>query len=347
MSSLTYKCPNCDAELTFRPESQRFACDYCGSSFTQQEIEKQVPVQDRIPAPEPQEDGEEARSYQCPSCGAQLFTTGTTAATHCYYCHNPVTLQGRLSGHWKPDLIIPFSVGEEQAKERFLRWSRKNPFVDRQFFSQSQLEKLSGVYFPFWLANSQSRLSATATARKIRMWRAGEIEYTETSIYQLIREGELQIKNYDMPALQRQETALLEGILTYDYDKAQPFSSTYLSGFQAERRDQEREDLAARLQDEQRRNAEQLLRDSAAGFQGVSVKSCELGPAREDWRYLLLPAWILTYQYRGKQYYFAMNGQNGEINGALPISKRRMAALFGAVSGISLVLLTLGGYFLW
>ncbi len=347
MSVLTCKCPNCDAELTFRPQSQSFVCDYCGSSFTRQEIERLVPEQDNQPSENPQEDGEEAQSYQCPSCGAQILTTGTTAATYCYYCHNPVTLQGRVSGHWKPDLMIPFAVGEEQAKDRFLRWSRKNPFVDRRFFSQSQLEKLSGVYFPFWLASSQSSLSATATARQFRVWRVGDLEYTETSVYQLSRQGKLRINNYDMPALQRQETSLLEGILTYDYAKAVPFSPAYLSGFQAERRDREKEQLAARLREEQRQNAERLVRDTVGGFQGVSIQNCELSPVGEDWKYLLLPAWILTYQYRGKQYYFAMNGQNGDMNGALPISKGRLATLFGAVSGISLVLLTLGGYFLW
>ncbi len=349
MSVLTYKCPNCDAELTFRPESQSFACDYCGSHFTQQEIEKPIPEQGSRTEQESweQEDREEALSYRCPSCGAQLLTTGTTAATHCYYCHNPVALEGRISGRWKPNLIIPFSIGEKQAKERFLRWSQKNPFVDRRFFSESQLEKMSGVYFPFWLANSQSHLSATATAHKTRIWRAGDIEYTETSIYELTREGELRIKNYDLSALHRQETALLEGILTYDYDQAKPFSPSYLSGFQAERRDQEKEDMVPRLIDERRRDAELLLRDSVSGFQNVSIKNCELTFVSEDWKYLLLPAWILTYQYGGKQYYFAMNGQNGDINGALPISGKRIAALFGIVSGISLVLLTLGGYFLW
>ena len=39
---------------------------------------------------------EEAVFHQCPSCGAQLMTTGTTAATYCYYCHNPVTVGGRF-----------------------------------------------------------------------------------------------------------------------------------------------------------------------------------------------------------------------------------------------------------
>lgn len=46
MAVLTYKCPNCDAELTFRPESQAFVCDYCGSHFTPQEVEQMTPAED-------------------------------------------------------------------------------------------------------------------------------------------------------------------------------------------------------------------------------------------------------------------------------------------------------------
>ena len=46
MAVLTYKCPNCDAELTFRPESQAFVCDYCGSHFTPQEVEQMMPAED-------------------------------------------------------------------------------------------------------------------------------------------------------------------------------------------------------------------------------------------------------------------------------------------------------------
>ena len=36
-TATTYKCPSCGAGLTFDPESQTFHCEYCGSSFTQEE----------------------------------------------------------------------------------------------------------------------------------------------------------------------------------------------------------------------------------------------------------------------------------------------------------------------
>ncbi|WP_415579437.1 TFIIB-type zinc ribbon-containing protein, partial [Lactococcus hircilactis] len=42
----TQKCPNCGGPLLFDPKSQKFHCNYCGSSFSKDEVsaaeEKQV-----------------------------------------------------------------------------------------------------------------------------------------------------------------------------------------------------------------------------------------------------------------------------------------------------------------
>ena len=53
-------------------------------------------------------DGAEAVIYNCPSCGAEIVTDATTAATFCYYCHNPVVLGKRLEGKYLPNKVIPF-----------------------------------------------------------------------------------------------------------------------------------------------------------------------------------------------------------------------------------------------
>ena len=40
MEVITYKCPNCGGDLTFDPVSGKYKCEYCLSSFTQEEMEK-------------------------------------------------------------------------------------------------------------------------------------------------------------------------------------------------------------------------------------------------------------------------------------------------------------------
>ena len=39
MAVITYKCPNCDGGLIFDPESQKFHCEYCLSSFSEEELQ--------------------------------------------------------------------------------------------------------------------------------------------------------------------------------------------------------------------------------------------------------------------------------------------------------------------
>lgn len=43
MEVITYKCPNCGGDLTFDPASGKYKCEYCLSSFTQEEAEKANP----------------------------------------------------------------------------------------------------------------------------------------------------------------------------------------------------------------------------------------------------------------------------------------------------------------
>ena len=96
---------------------------------------------------------EGASVYVCPSCGAELVTSDTTAATMCYYCHNPVILTGRLSAEWKPDCVIPFSVDRDTAKAELYHWLKKKRYVPKDFAVEKNLDTITGVYYPYWLAD--------------------------------------------------------------------------------------------------------------------------------------------------------------------------------------------------
>ncbi len=89
MATLSIKCPNCGAD-SLNPEQ-------LGSS---QENDSQKSDSTE----------KEAVVYTCPSCGAEIVTDETTAASFCFYCQNPVILQGRLNGKYHPDYVIPFAL---------------------------------------------------------------------------------------------------------------------------------------------------------------------------------------------------------------------------------------------
>ena len=119
MAAITVKCPTCGGELVFDPAAQEYLCAYCQSRFTQAQIDRMAPAaaseqaayQEETEGTDLGTDGSSgAVLYSCPSCGAQVITDETTAATFCYYCHNPVVLEGRLSGAYLP--------GEYRAERR-------------------------------------------------------------------------------------------------------------------------------------------------------------------------------------------------------------------------------------
>lgn len=339
MDGRSLKCPNCNGEVVFDPASQQYHCPYCGSYF--QEI--------REPEPEafPQnaeETGkrEEAVIYHCPSCGAEIITEETTAATFCYFCHNPVILEGRVSGDYLPGWVIPFSVTREQAVQIFLDAMKKKIFVKRGFFRKQQVEKLTGVYLPFWNVNWKGTGRLEADATKVRVWRTGDMEHTETRFYRVTREGELEFPEIMEQALKKNNRMLVQGVLPYRQEGKKKFSLGYLSGFQAEKRDISQEETEPSIQSQVETYAENLLRDTIQGYASVNRREKRIHTRTMDWEYVLVPVWTLTYKgSNGKMYYYAINGQTGKVSGMLPVDylKLSFCSVFLGLAAAALVLL--------
>ena len=284
--------------------------------------------------------------YTCPSCGAEVVTDETTAATFCYYCHNPVVLEGRVSGEFLPDKIIPFQFDKKEATERFLKYVRGKKFVPKAFFNEEQIEKLSGVYYPFWIYDCEVEGGIDGHARNVRVWRSGMFEYTETSTYSFERGGNVHVQNITRNALKESDRNLIDAVRPYDVRQAADFSMPYLQGFVAEKRDVETQEVADELQTSARSYARKAMINTMEGFTSVSPVHETLHPVKERWQYVLLPVWLLTYgSNTGKRYYYAMNGQTGEIKGVLPIAYRKLTGVSALVGGVLAGICLLLSYF--
>lgn len=375
MAVISFKCPNCDGELIFDPSTQKYKCEYCSSLFSQEELDAMNPAaaeekqentedaaasgwtenesaaaggqEDEQDAAGAERETEEAVRYSCPSCGAEIVTDATTAASFCYYCHNPVVLQGRVSGKYLPNKIIPFEVTKDAAVQGFLDYVGKKKFVPRAFFHKKQIESMTGVYFPYWLYDVDLEGNMQAEARNVRVWRTGDVEHTETKFYAVRREGDVELRNLPENALQKANAKLASGVMPYDFKKMKDFNMGYLSGFMAERRDIEQENVRGKMQAEMRESAKKLMRETINGYNSVSVRSANFRPKHEKWSYVLLPVWTITYKAKnGKIYYYSMNGQNGKVCGELPVDHGKLA-LTSILAGLAVLVIGLiGGFFI-
>lgn len=357
MAVISFKCPNCDGELIFDPESGAYKCEYCDSRFTQEQLDAMKPASENEHAAgsmdgsggmDPAAAVDNAAVYHCPSCGAEIVTDATTAATYCYYCQNPVVLSGRLTGKYLPDKVVPFSIDRKKAEEMFLGYVGGKKFVPKAFFHKKQMDKLSGVYFPFWMYEAEYTGRMKADATKVRVWTSGDERYTETKYYQVTRAGQIQLQNLELNALNKANKKLVEGVLPYQLQGAKDFSMGYLSGFQAEKRDIESAQLSAAVRQETEQYARNLIRESISGYDRVNVSDCAMKLKHESWSYVLLPIWTITYRGNdGKIYYYSLNGQTGKVCGELPIAYGKLAGVSGIIAAVVLALGLLGGLLIW
>lgn len=359
----SYKCPNCGGDLRFDPSQGSCSCTYCESRFDLEEIERlsaeteeqetggrkeEQAAQTGQPDGEQTEDAEEALlSYSCPSCGAEIVTEESTAATFCYYCHNPVVLSGRMDGAERPDYVAPFLIDRKQALKTFEGWIRQKKFVPKAFYDAEQIEKFSGVYFPYLLYSCEVSASLNARARRVERSTVGSYENITTSVYQLKREGILPVNGIAKSALRKANRVLVEGVQPFQTERLSAFHPGYLSGFLAERKDTMPEEVREQVGREVRDYALSRLRASVAGYEDVAVSGENLSVAKERWSYALMPVWTMTYRDSSSDrlYYFSMNGQNGKVIGALPTDRNALLLYFLKIAVPMLAALLALSYF--
>lgn len=349
-----YKCPNCTAPLKFNSSSQKWDCAFCESSFTLIELEQfyqehspttEQPMEWQQYGPDSgsgdwtAEETEQIRIYSCPSCGGEILCTAETAATFCPYCHNTVILNRQVSGEFRPDLIIPFKTTREQAKEAYQGLCKGKRLLPKDFLSSSTIEKLSGIYVPFWTFDCAVDAKMTFHGEKRSTCRVGSYQHIKTDYYLVRRDGQIHFDMIPVDASSKLNDALMDSIEPFYYEEAVAFNPAYLSGFLADKYDQTAADVGARAESRVRSTTTKVFENTVCGYTSYRLADSQFHIQNNAIRYLLLPVWILNMRYQGKIYTFAMNGQTGRMVGDLPVSKKRACGWFlGLTAGISALL---------
>jgi len=346
MATGTYHCPNCGAGLKYQPDLQKVTCDFCRSSFLPAEIEAFENKKQTKKAAD-QADVEHLVAYHCDNCGAEVVTDDTTAATFCYYCHNPVLITERLSGVFRPQKVIPFTIDKDSAIKRFQEYANKWKFIPRDFTGASQLEKMTGLYLPHWMVDYEADIDYSGKATQIRRWTTGQTEYTEHKEFNVNRQGTIAVNHLHEVAIRKIDKGLIDSITPYDETKAVDFSSAYLAGFFAEKYDIEQSEVEEPVAERARQYVRTLVQDTIGAYHEIQLERSSIDFHSVDWTYALLPAWVLTYQYRGQTYLYAVNGQTGKVFGSLPVNNRKLGLTSGIIAAVLLAAAVLGGLFLW
>ena len=340
---IEYKCPCCNAGLVFGSNVQKLTCEYCDNTFEIDTVlafnESQDPQDDQFSWQEQenqewsQQEQDSLNGFQCPACGGEILTDEHTAATFCPFCDNPTIMPARVSGGLKPDAVLPFQKSREDAAAAFLKLCKGKPLLPKEFTSRQRVEKITGMYVPFWLYDCDADFSGSYKATRIHRWSDSRYHYTRTEHFLLNRRASSGFTGIPMDGSSKMEDIFMESIEPFDYSRMVPFDMGYLSGYLADKYDVPSEQGEPRIRDRVQQTMTDQIQSTLLGYATVIPTNRQIQIRNSKAKYVLLPVWMLNTNYNGKIYTFAMNGQTGKMTGTFPVCPKRTAAWFAGISG--------------
>ncbi len=351
---ISFTCKGCGAPLKFNPASGRLLCEFCGSSTdieSEDTLIQEYDLHDALVHINDNRPKEINKEIRCSSCGVEFTLIPYSVSTNCPYCDTPAIID--FVNNIVPESIIPFTVTQKQAKEIFKQW------IGSLWFAPSELKKLidtdkslTGYYLPYWTYDANTSTSyigkrgdiyyVTVRRRQIVNGREQIIEVQEPRVRWTPVSG-IVTRYFDDVTIEASETIsrkILSLLGSWDTSRLVPFDEKYLSGFESEEYavglDSGFEMAQAKMNSIIRMD---IRRDIGGDRQ--QIESVKTSYQNATFKNALFPVWTTHFEYKGRKYYYAINGQNGTISGERPYSYLKITIV---ISIVLMILIAIGYY---
>lgn len=325
---MIFKCKNCGGNAIYSPEHKGMFCPYCESEKSEERKHDLYNI------------------TTCPDCDGELEIGPHTSALQCPFCDNYIILNDRVEGEFLPKKLIPFKYSKKMVKELLKDKFKKCVFAPTDFLSEARLNSMRGQYVPFWMYGYSTNCYFSGEGVKVRTWRTGNVEHTETSYYHVQRDLTMDYHDIPVDASVEMPDNIMDLMEPYSYNEMVPFSPEYMSGYDGEKYNMAAELVENRAREKMLTSAGALLNDSVKGYSRVSTNQRTISPTNTATEYSLLPVWKYIYKYNDELYPFYINGQTGKVVGKVPVSKQKVLAYGATLWGVLTVGILLAGYLL-
>lgn len=312
---MLFKCKNCGGSVVYEPRRGVMYCPHCEGENSEDRIDN-------------------GSMTQCVNCGAPIEVRDYISACRCGHCGSYLVLNERVEGIYEPHMILPFCVSKQAAVDAMNREFSRRLFTPSDFMSAKSLEKMEGIYVPFWLYDYDAAYDYAGEGTKVRTWTSGNTEYTETSYYEVIRRMDVDFDRIPVDASYAMEDGIMDLMEPYNYQEMEGFDPKYMSGFYGEIYNQGAPELEGRAQVKARNSAQEMMQTSLGGYSSIRTFRNDLTLSRNGVHYALMPVWKYLYQYKGQIYQYHVNGQTGKVIGTTPVSKAKVLSYATSVLAV-------------
>jgi predicted RNA-binding Zn-ribbon protein involved in translation (DUF1610 family) len=332
-----FNCPSCGAEAVWNPAKQSLVCAFCGTESPMQPGTAGGDITEHclVTALRNIDDSHrgwatERRSVKCQSCQAITVFEPQRAAQRCDFCGSaaiiPVDEQVRPI---RPESVLEFKISDTQVRDAIRAWYGKRWFAPNNLSKKALTDTLHGIYIPYW----------TFDARVHADWSAMSGDYYYETEYYTDSNGNRQSRQerkvrwypsrgvldhfFDdelVPATKGVHPELLTKVGSFPTaQELKPYDPGFLSGWTVE---QYQIDLVAAAQ-HAREVMEARTRD-LCGKQvpGDTYRDLEVDAqfSNQTFKHILVPIWLLSFDYGSRSFQVLVNGYTGEIAGEYPKS---------------------------
>ena len=321
------RCWNCAGQCIFVPTSGALTCQSCASEheiIIDPNIDPTVEHHydpDLPHTEQPQMSSD--RPYGCETCGGEVIFHGHSISESCPYCMG--ALVERPFDESYPILgMIPFGVAATDAHISVKNWIKNRWAAPNNLSSIIIRATVSGMYVPFWTFDSKEAVD---------YWVSHRVKRGKSSTIAFYK-GKMNITFDDLlvPASHHVTPLIRDGILhEFDPDNLRQFDPAYLAGFAAERHHHTvREGLQKNRKDKDLLLRNRIKKHSQKkSITNVSYKTDTTGI---KYRRILLPVWIMHYEYNGKPMKVVTCGLHGRTYGERPFSTLKLLAYATALA---------------
>lgn len=355
----TFPCPACGAQAEWHPGRQKLICPFCGTESPYQvnaatgAIEEIDLVRALRELPEEERGWQvERRSVQCQSCRAVMVFDPARVGQNCEFCGSPALVgYDEIKAPIRPQSLLPFRVTQAAVREQIRRWYASKWLAPGALTRRALVDTVHGVYIPYW----------TFDAHASCPWRAEAGHYyytTETYRDSQGRTATRQVRHvrwepasghvehfFDdepVPGTHGVRHDLLRRIEPFPTTDLVPYDAAMLAGFVVEHYQVVLLEAAERSVQQMRARLEQLC---ASQVPGDTFRNLQIFPSwsGRTFKHILVPVWLLTYNYGAKAYQVVVNGYTGKMDGTYPVSAWKIAGLILLALIVLLVVFYLEG----
>jgi len=297
--------------------------------------------------------GTETIKVKCQSCQAISVFQPSRVAQRCEFCGSPsIVPYQETRDAITPESLLPVKLDEPRVRDIIKRWVASRWFAPDALKSGALTDTLKGIYLPYWTFDARGHADWTATSGDYYYTTE---QYTDSKGQTQTRQvrhtrwypsaGQLDhfFDDDPVPGTVGVRMDLLRQIEPFPTSELQVYDAAFVRGWTVERYQVDLRKASEKNRQQMDGVMTSLCDSQVPGDTHTNLNVSTQYMAR-TFKHILVPIWLLTYNYGAQNFQVVINGYTGAISGAYPKSwvKIGLAVLGAVVVAIIIALLSSG-----